>query len=237
MHPPRRRALVLAGLAACACGGAAPGRHGPGNEDGGSTPAVVHSCTGPIPADATMCPGADADLAEDAPRVLVGPFGSCGDVKCSYACDATRWFTNGACATLPAPPEHHFLDNGDGTVTDDAWGRTWLRDVGCADSVDGVARSAGATWWEAGELAARLASGSCGLQDGSGPGDWRLPVDGELMTLWSLYGSDANPFTDARGGGYWSATAHSATATAVDPGAQTIDQFPKESLFHVWPCR
>jgi uncharacterized protein DUF1566 len=239
---PGRRAGRLTVLAAAAlawsCGGASRGEAGPGAGDGGSPPvATTHSCTGPIPVHATMCPGADAALAEDSPRLVVGPFGSCGAVACSYACDAAYGFVDAGCSTLPSPPAPHFVDNGDGTVTDTASGRVWLRDAGCADSADGVARSDGATWWQARDLAARLSSGSCGLTDGSAAGTWRLAAEGELATLWSLSGSGANPFTNLRPGAYWSSTAHSASATAVDVGSRLVDQFPKDSLFHVWPCR
>jgi hypothetical protein len=50
----------------------------------------------------------------------------------------------------------------------------WLQDAGCLGSLP---------WAEANQAAAILASGQCGLADGSKPGDWRLPSNAEWMTM------------------------------------------------------
>jgi hypothetical protein len=67
-----------------------------------------------------------------------------------------------------------FTDNGNGTVKDNLTGLTWLQDLDCF----GVR-----SWLDAIADAASLASGACGLTDGSVAGDWRLPNVRELESL------------------------------------------------------
>jgi hypothetical protein len=64
-------------------------------------------------------------------------------------------------------------DNGNGTVTDTVTGLVWLKKADCIQQ----------PW--AGALAAvnQLASGQCGLSDGSAPGSWRMPNRKELESL------------------------------------------------------
>lgn len=71
-------------------------------------------------------------------------------------------------------PSPRFVINGDGTVTDKLTGLVWLRHASCFGH---------RTWVEALGDAAGLASGSCGLTDGSAAGDWRLPSVTELLSL------------------------------------------------------
>ena len=100
-------------------------------------------------------------------------------------------------------PRPRFTDNGDGTVTDHLTGLVWLRDAGCLD----------ANWEEALAHANTLAEGSCGLTDGSAPGDWRLPNARELSSLIDRSQihpalPPTHPFTGVSGG-YWSSTSSS----------------------------
>ncbi len=67
-----------------------------------------------------------------------------------------------------------FVNNGDGTVTDRLTGLLWLQMANCFSST---------TWVQALGDAATLASGACGLTDGSVAGDWRLPSVNELQSL------------------------------------------------------
>jgi hypothetical protein len=71
---------------------------------------------------------------------------------------------------LPYP---RFIDHGDGTLTDTVTGLVWLKRADCINQ----------PW--AGALAAvnALASGQCGLGDGSHAGDWRMPNRHELLSL------------------------------------------------------
>ncbi len=116
---------------------------------------------------------------------------------------------------LPAPRSHglkkggiaagdvplqrpRFIDNKDGTVTDTRSGLIWLRHANCVG---------GRTWNEAMRSASELHDGTrCEdmvLQDGSRPGDWRLPSIREIMTLPVMeYFNPALP--NAMGTGRWS---------------------------------
>ena len=76
-------------------------------------------------------------------------------------------------------PEQRFTDNLDGTVTDHLTGLIWLKDGNCFGE---------RTWVEAISDCNGLATGSCGLSDGSSAGDWRLPNIKELQSLID-YGS------------------------------------------------
>jgi hypothetical protein len=75
----------------------------------------------------------------------------------------------------PDPPcfdnFNRYVDCGNGTVTDTVTGLIWLQDANCLN---------GPTDWKtAGDFAAQLDDGQCGLTDGSKPGDWRLPTKAE----------------------------------------------------------
>lgn len=66
-----------------------------------------------------------------------------------------------------------WIDNGNGTVTDTMTGLVWLKQADCIRQ----------NW--AGAIAAvnALASGQCGLTDGSIAGNWRMPNRNELQSL------------------------------------------------------
>jgi hypothetical protein len=57
-------------------------------------------------------------------------------------------------------------DNGNGTVTDNLTGLTWLKNANCFGP---------SSWFDAVAFCKALKNGQCGLADGSNPGDWRLP--------------------------------------------------------------
>lgn len=71
---------------------------------------------------------------------------------------------------LPAP---RMFDNGDGTVTDTLTGLIWLKQADCIN----------AAWAEAMAAVSALASGQCGLTDGSAAGNWRMPNRNEMQSL------------------------------------------------------
>ncbi len=101
-----------------------------------------------------------------------------------------------------ASPVPRFTDNLDGTVTDSLTGLIWVKDAGC---------SGAAQWADALVSCNNLAAGQCGLEDGSLPGDWRLPNVKELSSLID-YGNHSpalptgHPFINSGGGPYWSST-------------------------------
>ena len=102
-------------------------------------------------------------------------------------------------------PEPRFEDNGDGTVTDYLTGLVWLKNAGCAGQRN---------WNEALNYCNNLASGSCGLTDGSVAGDWRLPNIIELESLVNAEESNSatwlntytQGFSNVQSSHYWSAT-------------------------------
>jgi hypothetical protein len=155
---------------------------------GGEEPPIQHevppsvgSCTGPVPENATLCPGTDTGLSADASRVVT-PY--CQTTPCSYACNAGYVVANGSCEPVSPPDAIQFVDNGDGTVsvTDRFGTAVWLRNAHCLEKVGGVDRSGGAVLWtEAKAWAAGLGSGACGLTDGSTPGDWTLPLADQAL--------------------------------------------------------
>jgi hypothetical protein len=66
-----------------------------------------------------------------------------------------------------------FVDNGNGTVTDTVTGLVWLKQANCLR----------ANWAEAVAAVQSLASGQCGLTDGSAAGAWRMPNRNEMQSL------------------------------------------------------
>ena len=64
-------------------------------------------------------------------------------------------------------------DNTDGTVTDTVTGLVWLKQANCIMG----------TWPSALATVSALASGQCGLTDGSAAGSWRMPNRRELQSL------------------------------------------------------
>ncbi|HEY8100601.1 MAG TPA: DUF1566 domain-containing protein [Burkholderiaceae bacterium] len=75
---------------------------------------------------------------------------------------------NGAPLTSP-----RFVDNGDGTLSDTVTGLTWLKKADCINQ----------SWSSALTTINGLASGQCGLTDGSTAGQWRMPNRQEMLSL------------------------------------------------------
>lgn len=87
-------------------------------------------------------------------------------------------------------PSPRFVDYGNGTVMDYLTGLIWLKDANCAATLGGITKTSTLTWANALTWTNALASGSCGLSDGSVAGSWRLPNVRELQSL--LNASQAN---------------------------------------------
>ena len=91
-----------------------------------------------------------------------------------------------------------YRNNFDGTVKDNLTGLLWLQDADCFGQQD---------WATALSDASALADGSCGLTDGSMPGDWRMPNVLELLSLID-HGNEnpalpwPHPFLISPDGGY-----------------------------------
>jgi uncharacterized protein DUF1566 len=102
-------------------------------------------------------------------------------------------------------PIPRFTNMGNGSVRDNLTGLIWLKDGNCALLYQ-------PSWWPTLEAANGLASGSCGLSDGSVAGDWRLSNVKELQSLFD-YGQAfpalpvGHPFIGvARDNIYWTST-------------------------------
>lgn len=114
---------------------------------------------------------------------------------------------DGALARGVAWPGSRFADNADGTVTDALTGLVWLKNAGCFQPTD---------WAAALAAAAQLASGACGLSDGSAAGQWRMPNANELESLVDASQAgpavaSGHPFTGiAVANAYWSSTTYMA---------------------------
>ena len=117
------------------------------------------------------------------------------------ACDGTG--QDGEIKAGAAWPTPRFTDNGNGTVTDNLTGLIWLQDAGCFGMQ---------SWAAALSSANNLASGSCGLNDGSAAGQWRLPNRKELKSLDNreyIYGLgwlSEQGFTGVSNSCYWSSS-------------------------------
>jgi hypothetical protein len=108
-----------------------------------------------------------------------------------------------------------FTDNGDGTVSDNLTGLIWLQNASCwgVPCCPGVPQMDELLWSWGGALykANHLGEGSCGLADGSAPGDWRLPSIKELQSLIDYGHSDpalpeGDTFSGVQSACYWSST-------------------------------
>lgn len=139
-----------------------------------------------------------------------------------------------------------FFDNYDGTVTDINTGLVWLKNAWCTGSYS--------AWSQAMSFVAVLASGQCGLTDGSTAGQWRLPELWEWQGLANTaYSNPAlsngpgtgqwtsgNVFTNVRSSAYWSATSYFVYPTLafyVDMTTGVISFQDKGYPNIIWPVR
>jgi DNA-binding beta-propeller fold protein YncE len=154
------------------------------------------------------------------------------------------------------------VDNGNGTMTDTNSGLVWLKNANCTDTVGGITKSNGILdWTDAQSWSSALASGSCGLSDGSHAGEWRLPSIDELKSLYcrpgapkwrysckDSMGGDGSPaqwllpqgFSAVQAYLYWSSSTDPdypdyAWGVNMDGGYESI--FYKGSNHYVWPVR
>jgi len=135
-----------------------------------------------------------------------------------------------------APPDPRFIARGDGTVTDELTGLTWVQDPNVFGEV---------TWEEALASSRTLAAGGYDLSDDSKKGDWRLPNIRELLSLVDYGQGDpilpsGHQFKNPPQGIYW-------TSTTLAPAPQlawmiTLGIGPtvfvvKDTPARMWPVR
>jgi len=133
--------------------------------------------------------------------------------------------------------DRRFTDNGNGTVTDNHSRLIWLKNANCFGRQD---------WSTAMTLARRLSSGDCGLRDGSGAGQWRLPSKEEWETLIDKNASApmlpaGHLFTGVQSDEYWSSTTYrdsTGDARIVTLNVDYVGPLAKVSASNsVWPVR
>ena len=139
-----------------------------------------------------------------------------------------------------------FLINNDGTVTDCKTGLIWMQNANCFVTKP---------WSDALASCSALASGSCGVYDGSSAGDWHLPTIEELKTLpnrnysspalsnskgdtkWTIQG---DAFSNVQSANYWSATTlayNASDAWGVYMSLGGVVEGTKTYGFYVWCVR
>jgi hypothetical protein len=146
---------------------------------------------------------------------------------------------------------YRYIDNGDGTVTDNRSGLIWLKKANCFGEQN---------WKEAKQSAANLANGQCGLRDGSRRGMWRLPskeeweamidekyVDRENYSQPAISNAagtgpwkEGDAFSGGQTGYYWSSTTYANNtdyAWYVNLGVGGVGDGNKSSAFYIWPVR
>lgn len=96
-------------------------------------------------------------------------------------------------------PNPRFGDNSDGTITDKLTGLIWLKDAKCFDYE---------VWPVALSEVNTLSTGTCGLTDGSSPGDWSIPNVNELESLIDAGSQNVVgfPFSNVLPENYWTST-------------------------------
>ena len=137
-----------------------------------------------------------------------------------------------------------------GTVKDMVSGLIWLKNANCFGLIN---------WADANIKAGALASGQCGLTDGSKPGDWRLPTLDEFIALnipgcYPFPGGPTIPdktgnvcylngtpwATNVQSNVYWSSTPNATIpgdAWAMDLFSQEVNGGTKNFFLYLWPVR
>lgn len=160
-----------------------------------------------------------------------------------------------------------FTDNLNGTITDTLTGLVWLKDANCLEPAGGIYKGSESTvapgslsWEDAITWSNRLShiyytgfiagldTGICGLNDGSVPGDWRLPNINELESLFDAGRSNPSlpsniPFSNIKASDkYWSSTTYSKDTVRawninMSGGFVSSDNKSNQDYFYVMAVR
>ncbi len=140
-------------------------------------------------------------------------------------------------------PDPRFIDNKNGTVTDNLTKLIWLKNTACFGMMD---------WRSAVQATKGLKEGDCGpnpklvLSDGSSAGDWRLPTMKELCTLIDFSRRDpalpnGHKFWVVPKGYHWSATtldyySGMAWIVYIESGTTCYEDV-RNRAGYIWPVR
>jgi len=129
-------------------------------------------------------------------------------------------------------PDPRFTNNGDGTITDNLTGLTWVQDTACI---------AQAHWPDALVSVNALSDGTCDLTDGSTAGDWRMANFLELVSLANLsLGELASfGFTNLSAAGFYSSTSRMdpTTVFGYQFSARFSGSYLKTGNYKTWPVK
>lgn len=166
---------------------------------------------------------------------------TCYDEVEAIACTGTG--QDGDLQTGEPMPDPRFVDNADGTVTDNLTGLIWLQNANCFGP---------RIWSDALLDANSLADSACDLTDGSSAGDWRLPNSLEIVSLSNFSQvypalTPEHPFTNVPTYGsapfHWTSSSWTALPTSAYTGNTTSFGFygylgkSYADLLTVWPVR
>jgi hypothetical protein len=175
---------------------------------------------------------------------IISAFAFAGAVQLPRTGQTTRYATgdDGDLRMGVAWPEPRFTENGNGTVTDNLTGLIWLKNA------NGFGPQ---TWANAISSANSLASGACGLTDGSHAGDWLLPNVNELESLVNSEQADSSVWLNGQGftnvqadDWYWSSSTY--YASGIDYAWGVYMRFGgvcfngksgSSTGYYVWPVR
>jgi len=150
---------------------------------------------------------------------------------------------------VPVDDAGRFTNNGNGTITDNLTGLIWLQNANCTATVGGITKTTGyLTWNDALTWSNNLASGACGLTDGSSAGQWRLPTRKELLSLVNRGVANSAAWLGTKGFSsvqaifYWSCSSHAyyggvAWYVTVSNGDVNYRAKDPYTYSYVWPVR
>jgi hypothetical protein len=131
-----------------------------------------------------------------------------------------------------------FVDMQNGTIFDTVNNLTWLKDANCFSQQN---------WYDATSKTVALASGQCGLTDGTKSGDWQLPTIWDFEMLVDAadyrYGTlNAAGFSSIQAGDYWSSSTYTGSydtyaawyMNMVDGSMVKADMYTNQNI---WPIR
>ena len=144
-------------------------------------------------------------------------------------------------------PVPRFIDNSNGTVTDNLTGLIWLKNANCAATLGGVVKTTTLTWLNAITWSNNLKGDNtaCTLNDGSVVGDWRLPNSNELESLVDAQKYNpslptGHPFSNVQANDYWSSSSYARNtsyAWYVGMSDGYMINYGKTNNYYVWPVR